>query len=218
MILIPVKNLKYAKQRLGSLLDQAARTELAEAMLTDVLETLHSWANRSSVGIVSSDPFAIELARNFDCEVISDSGAHSETEAIEIATKTCEARGMSFTLVLPGDIPLITVSELDLIFRSAPPAGSVLAPSADHRGTNAALRKPCGLFPLRFGNDSFKPHLAAAQATGRSCVVLSLPGIALDVDTPSDLQFLASSPGNTRSQVMARQWSLRELPQAANDR
>ena len=36
MILIPVKNLKDAKQRLASVLDQPERTELARAMLADV--------------------------------------------------------------------------------------------------------------------------------------------------------------------------------------
>ena len=37
MILIPVKNLASAKQRLASLLEQSVRTELAQAMLLDVL-------------------------------------------------------------------------------------------------------------------------------------------------------------------------------------
>jgi len=40
MILVPVKNLKQAKQRLVPALDQATRTELAKAMLHDVLEVL----------------------------------------------------------------------------------------------------------------------------------------------------------------------------------
>ena len=63
------------------------------------------------------------------------------------------------------------------------------------------------LFPLRFGNDSFKPHLAAAQATGQSCIVLNLPGIAVDVDNPEDLQELTMLPGNTRAQQLAREYA-----------
>ena len=43
MILIPVKNLKEAKQRLASVLSQAERTELARAMLQDVTAALASW-------------------------------------------------------------------------------------------------------------------------------------------------------------------------------
>ncbi len=216
MILIPVKSLKHAKQRLASWFDQATRTELAEAMLFDVSGVLDSWANRPSVGIVTHDAFAIELARSFNFEVIADEAAKTETDAIEIATRCCEQRGAKFTLVIPGDIPLITVSELDLIFQSAPEQGSVLVPSFDERGTNAAFRSPCGLFPLRFGNDSFVPHLAAARDTRKPCVVLSLPGIALDIDTLSDLQQLAAAPGESRSQRLARQWDLSPISSTVN--
>jgi len=56
--------------------------------------------------------------------------------------------------------------------------------------------------PLRFGNDSFLPHLAAAKATGLPCVVLKLPGIARDVDRPEDLRELASASGERRSQKL----------------
>ncbi len=89
--------------------------------------------------------------------------------------------------------------------------------AADGRGTNAIFRRPAGLFPARFGNDSFEPHHAAAQATGKPCVLLSLPGIALDVDNPSDLLALAAAPGETHAQRLVRQWQLDDLPQAANE-
>jgi 2-phospho-L-lactate guanylyltransferase len=123
-----------------------------------------------------------------------------------MATRFCVVRGSDSTLVVPADIPLIQASELDQILAYAPAEGSVLAPAADGRGTNAAFRRPANLFPLRFGNDSFKPHFAAAQATGKPCIVLELPGIALDVDNPEDLQQLLAHPGETRTQSLVRQW------------
>ncbi len=95
---------------------------------------------------------------------------------------------------------LIESWELEEIYKHAPAEGSVLVPAGDGRGTNAAFRRPANLFPLRFGNDSFKPHHAAAQATGKPCVVLNLPGIAVDVDNPPDLQqLLVSSRRNPRA-------------------
>jgi 2-phospho-L-lactate/phosphoenolpyruvate guanylyltransferase len=217
MILIPVKNLSNAKQRLASVLNQANRTELAQAMLSDVLEVLAAWIHRPAVSIVTSDPFAVSLARRFSFDVIPDSTNRSETDAIEMATRVCEARGIDSTLVIPGDIPLIQAEELAQILKAAPAEGSVLAPAADGRGTNAAYRRPAALFPLRFGNDSFKPHLAAARATGKPCAVLSLSGIALDVDSPSDLRQLAQAAGETRSQRLARQWDLTDWSLAANE-
>jgi len=216
MILIPVKSLAQAKQRLASVISQPARTELAQAMLHDVLETVAKCVDRPAVSIVTSDSFALELARQFSFETIADTTNRSETDAIEGATRVCESRGIDSTLVIPGDVPLIQSWELRKVLEAAPIEGTVLVPAADGRGTNAAFRRPSGLFPLRFGNDSFKPHLAAAGATGKPCVVLSLAGIALDIDSPSDLQQLAATPGETRSQQLARRWNLADLSLAAN--
>jgi 2-phospho-L-lactate guanylyltransferase len=216
MILIPVKILANAKQRMAAVLDQPSRTELAHAMLHDVLESVGTWVQRPAVSLVTTDPFALDLARKFDFEIIPDANNRSETDAIEMATQVCISRKIDFTLVIPGDIPLLTAPELDNVLHAAPPQGSVLIPAADGRGTNAALRRPPGLFPLRFGNDSFKPHLAAAQATQKPCVVLSLPGIALDVDNPAELHQLAAACGETRSQRLARKWGFGNLPLAAN--
>jgi len=216
MILVPVKNLKQAKQRLAEVLDQPARTELAQAMLHDVLEVLASWQGRPDIAIVSCDSFALSLANTYGFEIIADHKNSGETDAIEIATRVCEMRGLD-TLVIPADIPLIQTWEMQAIMDAAPEIGSVLVPAGDGRGTNAVLRRPAALFPLRFGNDSFKPHLAAAQASGHACVVLSLPGIAVDVDNPADLRQLAEFPGETRGQHLARRWNLTDYPLAANE-
>ncbi len=177
-------------------------------MLHDVLSALHGWKNGPAVGIVTGDPFAIELAREFSFEVIPDQENPGETGAIEMATRVCVERGIDSTLVIPADIPLLQRWELEEILRQAPSEGTVLVPAGDRRGTNAAFRRPANLFPLRFGNDSFKPHHAAALATGKPCIVLSMPGIAVDVDTPSDLKQLLSFPGETRAQRLARGWNL----------
>jgi 2-phospho-L-lactate/phosphoenolpyruvate guanylyltransferase len=208
MILVPVKNLLNAKQRLSVVLDTQQRLALAEAMCEDVLRELANWPTRPAVAVVTDDPFARDLAARFDFEVIADPVNPGETGAIEMATAECRRRGAQRSLVVPADIPLIETSELQTIVNSAPPGGSVLVPDARGRGTNAALRAPADLFPLRFGNDSFLPHLAAAKATGKPCVVLQLPGIARDVDRPEDLQELAAAKGERRSQRLLRSWNL----------
>ena len=218
MILIPVKNLSAAKQRLASVLDQAARTELAQTMLHDVVAAVVAWPGRPPAALVTGDPFAINLARKYDFEIIPDPENPGETGAIEMATRLCVERGIESTLIIPADIPLTKASELEEIFAHAPGEGSVLVPAADGRGTNAAFRRPADLFPLRFGNDSFKPHLAAAQATGKPCHVLQLPGIAVDIDNPADLQELLTANGETRAQSLVRRWKLGDvLPATGTD-
>jgi 2-phospho-L-lactate guanylyltransferase len=207
MILVPVKNLARAKQRLSPALNPEERFALARAMCEDVLQALADWQLRPAVALVTSDPFARALAARFAFEVMVDDNS-GETSAIAMATAICRERGAGSTLVLPADIPLIEASELQKIVDGAPAAGAVLVPDAAGRGTNAAWRSPSDLFPLRFGNDSFSPHAAAAKATGLPCVVLELPSIAQDVDRPEDLHALAEASGERRAQKLVRSWNL----------
>ena len=176
-------------------------------MLHDVVAAVSECKTRTQVALVTSDPYAVTLATEHGFEVIPDPANPGETGAIEMATRVCVDRGSDFTLVIPADIPLIQTWELEEIMKHAPAEGTVLVPAGDGRGTNAVLRRPADLFTLRFGNDSFKPHHAAAQATGKPCVVLQLPGIAVDVDNPADLQQLISLPGETRAQQLAREFA-----------
>ena len=216
MILVPVKDLQNAKRRLSGLLSAEERRSLAEAMLRDVLGTLANWEECPPVAIVTSDPLARDLAEQYSFEIIQDNNNAGESEAISIATTMCQGWGTTSTLVIPADIPLLTASELEQILQAAPLRGSVLVPSADGRGSNAVYRTPPALFPLRFGNDSFLPHRAAAQATGYPCVELRLPGIALDVDTPADLGQLLAASGDSHAQRLVREWHLAENLLAAH--
>jgi 2-phospho-L-lactate guanylyltransferase len=210
MILVPIKNLSAAKQRLSPILSPEERYALARAMCEDVLQTLAIWRNRPGVAVVTSDPFARDLAARFNFEVIADGENAGETNAIELATAVCRERGARSTLVIPADVPLIEIAELQKVLDAAPPQGSVLVTDAARRGTNAAYRSPADLFPLRFGNDSFLPHLAAAKATGLPCVTLELPTIARDADRPEDLYAIASAPGKRLSQELLRSWRIED--------
>lgn len=210
MILIPVKDLGSAKQRLAEVLSQAQRTLLAEAMLADVLEAVVGWKQHPPAALVTSYPAALKLAADCGFEVIEDRENPGETGAIEMATRVALERGARETLVLPGDMPLITSHELQAVYGAAPAEGVVLVPSADHRGSNAVLRRPGDLIPLRFGNDSFVPHCEAARATGKPLVVLELGGVGLDIDTPADLSALLSFPVRSRAQLLLQRWNIGE--------
>jgi len=210
MILLPIKRLEDAKQRLAPALEPEQRKLLAEAMLRDVLAAIAACRLRSAVAVVTSDPQASRLARHHGFDVIADTENAGETQAIAMATRVAQAGGAEETLVIPGDAPLVEAWELEAMAAAAAPKfrGVVLAAARDRRGTNAVLRRPPGLFPLRFGNDSFAPHLEAARATGAEVVVLELPGVALDVDTPADLAALLAAPCRTRSQRLLRSWRI----------
>jgi 2-phospho-L-lactate guanylyltransferase len=208
VILIPVKNKLNAKQRLAPLLSADERFQFAQAMLEDVLDAVAAAPEGPPVSLVTNDDHARELAQRHGFGVIEDRDDAGETAAIEMATRVCAERGEPWTLVIPGDAPLANPGEISLVLRIRPHQGSVLASDHKQLGSNAVLRAPADLFPLRFGDHSYAPHLRAAEATGLPVVQLRLPGLALDVDHAADAQLLLATPGDTRAQRLLRSWDI----------
>jgi len=205
-LLIPVKNLRNAKQRLGEAFDQQHRSLLAGAMLRDVLTAARGVVDRLDVYLVTGDACARDLAAEFGFGVIEDT--RNETAAIEMATAWCGERSYDTTVVVPGDVPLTTSVELHRVLDSAPTEGAVFVPAYDRRGSNCILRRPASIIPLRFGNDSFLPHCQAMKETGKPLVILELPGIGLDIDHLHELELLLQRPGNTHAQRLLRSWGI----------
>ena len=206
ILLIPVKSLAHAKQRLTSVLSQPQRSQLAEAMLRDVMLAATGVIDRIDVALVTGDIRAQHLAAEFGFGVIADTRNESETAAIEMATAWCEGRGYDTTIVVPGDIPLITSGELHRVLDARPAEGAVFVPAYDRRGSNCILRRPASIIPLRFGNDSFLPHCEAMRQTGKQLVILEMPGIGLDIDNPQELDLLVQREGDTNAQRLLRSW------------
>jgi len=206
ILLIPFKSLATAKQRLADALDPQQRSQFAEGMLRDVMNAAAEVTSRINVAVVTGDAHAQAMAHELGFTVIDDDRTKSETAAIEMATVWCEQLGYDTTIVVPGDIPLITGDELHRVLDAAPDEGAVFVPAYDRRGSNCILRRPASIIPLRFGNDSFFPHCEAMKRTGKELVILEMPGIGLDIDNPQELELLLERPGDTNAQRLLRSW------------
>jgi 2-phospho-L-lactate/phosphoenolpyruvate guanylyltransferase len=206
ILLIPFKSLATAKQRLAEALIAQQRSQLAEAMLRDVLHAASGVTGRIDVAVVTGDPRAQSMARELGFIVIEDERNESETAAIAMATAWSEEHGYETTIVVPADIPLIAADELHRVLDAAPDEGAVIVPAYDRRGSNCILRRPASIIPLRFGNDSFLPHCEAMKRTGKELVILEMSGIGLDVDNPQELDLLVEREGNTHAQRLLRSW------------
>jgi len=116
-------------------------------------------------------------------------------------------------LTLPGDIPLVSANEIEAMLsaRREQPVFSI-APAHDEHGSNAILCSPPDAVPLRFGDDSFFPHLEAARRRGIEPTIVRLAGIGCDIDHPADLaRFVAMSPQqSTRTLAYLRSAGLLE--------
>lgn len=206
ILLVPFKSLATAKQRLSAALDAQQRSQLAEAMLRDVLHAAAGVVERVDIAVVTGDADAQQIAFEFGFMALEDPRNESETAAIEMATAWSEQRGYDTTIVAPADIPLVSSNELHRVLDAAPREGAVFVPAYDRRGSNCILRRPASLIPLRFGNDSFIPHCEAMTRTGKELIIVEMPGIGLDVDNPHELELLVAREGETYAQRLLRSW------------
>ena len=197
---VPVKNLGHAKQRLAGVLGQPERTALFRAMLEDVLEALSSVASLTGIVLVTRDPVAMALAERYGAECLIEPENRGHTAAVELAARVLAQRGAGALLQVPGDIPRVSPEEIEAVIEAHATAPAVtIAPSRDHRGSNAVLCSPPDVFPFRFGDDSFHPHLAAARAIGIEPTVVERTGLGLDIDTPDDLEAFLTFRSSTRA-------------------
>jgi 2-phospho-L-lactate guanylyltransferase len=185
---VPVKEFVGAKQRLASLLTPEQRQALAAAMLEDVLAALVD-APLAGVVVNTVDPLATELARRYGARVITDGARDGHSGAVAAMARLLGEEGRAGMLTVPGDIPRVSAAEIAAIIAARRPAPSItIVPAHDERGSNAVLCSPPMVMPLRFGDDSFLPHLAAARALGIEPTIVKLQGVGLDIDQPADLQ------------------------------
>jgi 2-phospho-L-lactate guanylyltransferase len=211
--LVPVKDLTQAKVRLSPFLSPAERYALATAMLDDVLAAVRQSPTVERIALVTTDPHALSLAAQWGFEVIDEGAGRGETGAVELAVKVCRERGASALVVIPGDIPLLTAADVEIVWQHGQRHDIVIVPSWDSRGTNAVLLRPPDALQLRFGSWSFFPHVKQAKRKGLSYKVVRLPRIALDVDTPQDLARLVPQAMGTRSYGVLEEMGLLRLIQ-----
>jgi 2-phospho-L-lactate/phosphoenolpyruvate guanylyltransferase len=193
---VPVKELEGAKQRLSSCLNPEERRVLAEVMLEDVLDAVSAVRELAGLLVVTGDPVATTLAGRYGARVVAEGAREGHTGAVAAAQRLLVREGRAGMMTLPGDIPLLTSAEIaaTLAAHRAAPAFTIV-PAHDDLGSNTIVCSPPDVVPLRFGEDSFYPHLDAARDCGIDPLVIRQPGIGMDIDHPVDLvAFLRMSP------------------------
>lgn len=199
---VPIKERQRSKERLAPLLSREMRGALMLAMIEDVLAALAATPAIAGIAVVTVDLAASRLAQRYGARILETGARDGHTGAVTAAALLLAEEGRGAMLTVPGDVPLVTPGELTSLTAAHSPAPSfTIAPSRDQQGSNAILCSPPDAVALRFGEDSFFPHLRAAEACGIRPAVLRLPGIALDIDTPEDLAAFALQPVPTRTRA-----------------
>ena len=189
--IVPVKPLRTAKSRLSAVLTRDEREILSQQMLINTLDLLREVKEIERTLVVSRDTKALSIARKHGARTVTENGAPELNNALARATVVAQQYDISGVLVIPADLPLMRIDDVEnLISKATDPPVVVIAPDRHGRGTNALLSSPPGLIEYDFGTDSFERHVARAKAAGVRIVIYKNPSIGLDVDLPEDLEYL----------------------------
>ena len=173
-VLVPLKRLDDAKSRLASVLGADERATLMLELLQHVLAAVKA-ADVGPVTVVSSELLTPNGVPRFD------DGGLPWNDAL--AAATAEVVSSPLVAFVSADLPSIRAQEVEELLHATPGRGIAIARAHDG-GTNAIAMRPPGLVGTRFG----EPGSAAVHAAlGVDHVVIDLPGLAFDVDTPEDL-------------------------------
>lgn len=203
---VPLRSVAGGKARLGEALDAEEREVLVLGMLARTLDVLTGWSPCTRVHVVTQD---LQVARIVPSPIVDAIRQTTEglNEGIGLGIAAARREGARAVLVLPADLPMLTLEALDVLLDAADAAlaaGSgrplvAIAPSDARNGTNALLLFPPDVIAPCFGEHSFEAHVRAAAVADATLQVITDHRLGFDLDTPEDLEMLP--PGSLRELV-----------------
>ena len=197
-VILPVKRFAHAKTRVVAEIGPPGRAAMLRAMLADVLVALDRSREVERVILVTgegrAEKVAMERAKRSSTpiEVLRDPTDRGHSEAATLGIVRAKALGATCSALLPGDCPLLEPGELDGVLSSLG-EGTVGVVSDRHgTGTNGLILSPADAIGPAFGPDSCERHLDRGRRAGFDAKLLDVPSLALDLDTPEDLEALGS--------------------------
>jgi 2-phospho-L-lactate/phosphoenolpyruvate guanylyltransferase len=187
-VVIPAKPFNQAKTRLAARLPQPERARLSRSLF---LRTLHLARQAGEVVVVSRDSHVRRLAKEAGAWALVEAGTQLNS-AIRQASQWVVANGGETLLIVPGDLPFLTLPDLTEMIALGQQAPVVIAPDHRQEGTNGLLLNPPGLIEVAFGENSFQNHLQAARQAGVEPAIYHSPTLAFDLDWPEDLAKLVA--------------------------
>jgi 2-phospho-L-lactate guanylyltransferase len=194
---VPLRSVAGGKARLGEALDAEEREALILGMLRRTLDVLGAWTPCTRTHVVTQD---LRVAREIAGPAVRailqpDDGLN---EGISMGIAAARGEGARAALVLPADLPMLSVEALDRLLDGADAAlaaGSgrplvAIAPSDARNGTNALLLFPPDVIEPRFGEHSFEAHVRAAALADATLQVVPDHALGFDLDTPEDVEML----------------------------
>src|SRR5260370_6647063 len=106
-LLLPIKDLRNAKQRLAGFLSPEERFGLAQAMLADTLRAVRGVRGADKVFVVTNYEPAMRAAEESGWELLLEEQQISESVSVDAASRECEKRGITAVLRVALGVPLV---------------------------------------------------------------------------------------------------------------
>jgi 2-phospho-L-lactate guanylyltransferase len=197
--LVPIKRRTACKQRLAGQLQRLERLQLVRQMLANVIDAVMRSRRVDALAFVSEERDTIPAG----IPVLADPGAGLD-RALDAARVELLARGADELVVLHADLPAVTRADIDRLVESGRRAGCAVAPDRTGSGTNALWLPALTSFRFQFGPGSRLRHVAEAERLGLTPALVSVPGLAFDVDGSGDLEELRARGDPRYSSLCAR--------------
>jgi FO synthase len=189
--LVPIKPRALCKTRLASVLSPRQRLTLVRALLHHVLSTLRAAPHIQHIALVSSDRDGVAD----DVRLLLDDGADLNA-GLESGVARAIAAGATTLLIVPADLPLLSVADVEQLIAGAQRAGIALAPDRHERGTNAVCMSLPARLEFEFGEHSFQKHCRQAAARVGEAAQVRTDGLGFDLDTAADWHWFAQHRGS----------------------
>lgn len=193
-IVIPVKQLHHAKQRLSTRYTPHQRQTLADSLLRNTLSFFQEYCPHWHRLVVTESPEAIDLADQYGAATLYRRDQAGLNSALRAASEWSCHHGFSHQLIVPTDIGHWVLDEvgalldaLDILQQQHPDQACAVLARAHDGGTNALLMSPPAALAPQFGPDSAQRHKQQAMARQIAFESLSLTSLSQDIDTPEDL-------------------------------
>ncbi|HEX3508527.1 MAG TPA: 2-phospho-L-lactate guanylyltransferase [Candidatus Dormibacteraeota bacterium] len=187
-VIVLVKDLDQAKQRLGDVLGAKERRALAIRNAERAIKAAAAGDHRLVIG---GSVEVQKIAQGLGVEAVIERRQEGQNVAAKLGIAHALKGKARAVLILSSDLPLVTAHSvkemLDVAGRIAPPA-VVAAPAIGRGGTNALYMSPPDVISLHFGHDSLEAFRREAEAKGVNFAVHHSEALALDLDEPEDLE------------------------------
>ena len=201
-VVIPFKAAGH-KSRLERRLGKVGARRFALYLLEDLLDVMKGAGPGLETALVTSDLEAEKIGVSRGIVVIREKEDGGVDSAVRAALSTAGPEGA--VLVLPSDLPYLSLGDVQAAAGAASGGFTVICPSSEFNGTNALTLRRMDSGILSYDKDSFWNHLGNASKAGLRVAVITGRGMMFDVDTEGDFVRLAGSGLVSRSARMAKQ-------------